>query len=46
MDPVVVSVSKFLPEETAGDAPWCSCPWAAGTMLVSASLASGGGQVL
>jgi hypothetical protein len=42
---VVVSLSNFLPGQAAGDAPLCSCPWPAGTMLVSASLASGGGQV-
>jgi hypothetical protein len=45
MDSVVVSLSKLFPGEAAGDAPWCSCPWPAGTMLVSASLALGGGQV-
>jgi hypothetical protein len=45
MDSVVVSLSKLLPGEAAGDVPWCSCPWPAGTMLVSASLALEGGQV-
>jgi hypothetical protein len=46
MDSVVVSLSKLLPGEAAGDAPWCSCPWPTGTMLVLASLALGRGQVL
>jgi hypothetical protein len=45
MDSVVVSLSKLLPGEAAGDAPWCSCQWPAGTVLVSASLASGAGRV-
>jgi hypothetical protein len=45
MDSVVVSLSKLLPGEAAGDAPWCSCPWTASTMLVSGSLASGAGRV-
>jgi hypothetical protein len=46
MDSVVVSLSKLLPGEAAGDAPWCSCPCPAGTMITFASLALGGGQVL
>jgi hypothetical protein len=45
MDSVVVSLSKLLPGEAAGDAPWCSCPRPAGTMIASASLASGGEHV-
>jgi hypothetical protein len=46
MDSVVVFLSKILPGEEAADAPWCSCLWPAGTMIVLVSLASGGGQVL
>jgi hypothetical protein len=43
MDSVVVSLSKLLPGVATGNAPWCSCPWPAGIMIVSASLASGEG---
>jgi hypothetical protein len=39
MDSVVGSMSKILPREAAGDAPRRSCPWQAGTMIASASLA-------
>jgi hypothetical protein len=39
MDSFVVSLFKLLPGEASGDAPWCSCPWPAGTMNASANLA-------
>jgi hypothetical protein len=45
MDLIVVSLSELLPGKAAGDAPWFSCLWPAGTILVSASLASCGGHV-